>query len=75
MTATLWILNTIGLLAITIGVLFVFLHLHRTSQTVGTSPPLPEACRPLLRDRRLLTITVGLMAAWFVIQYLAVLLT
>lgn len=75
MTATLWILNTIGLLAITVGVLFVFLHLHRTSQTVGSVPPLPEVCRPLLKDRRILTITVGLLAAWFVIQYLAVILT
>jgi hypothetical protein len=74
MTATLWILNTIGLLATTVGVLIVFLHLHRTSQTVSTTT-LPEVCRPLLRDRRLLTITVGLMAAWFVIQYLAILLT
>ena len=74
MNATLWILNTIGLLAVTVGVLVVFLHLHRTSQMVG-STPLPEICQPLLKDRRMLTITVGLMAAWFVIQYLAILLT
>jgi len=71
---TLWILNTIGLLATTIGVLVVFLHLHRTSRSVATSS-LPEACQPLVKDRRLLTITVGLMAAWFVIQYVAVLFT
>jgi hypothetical protein len=74
MNATLWILNTIGLLATTVGVLIVFLHLHRTSQVVSDSA-LPEVCRPLLKDRRLLTITVGLMAAWFVVQYLAILLT
>jgi hypothetical protein len=74
MNATLWILNTIGLLATTVGVLIVFLHLHRTSQMVSDSA-LPEVCRPLLKDRRLLTITVGLMAAWFVVQYLAILLT
>jgi len=74
MNATLWILNTIGLLAVTVGVLVVFLHLHRTSQVVSDSA-MPEACRALLKDRRMLTITVGLMAAWFVIQYLAILLT
>jgi len=74
MSATLWILNTAGLLAITVGVLFVFLHLHRTSQMVN-SAALPPVCQPLIRDRRILTITVGLMAAWFVIQYVAVLLT
>jgi uncharacterized membrane protein YgaE (UPF0421/DUF939 family) len=71
---TLWILNTVGLLAITIGVLVVFLHLHRTQHIVAHTP-LPEVCQPLLKDRRMLTITVGLMAAWFVIQYLAILLT
>ena len=74
MNTTLWILNTVGLLAITVGVLFVFLHLHRTSQAVGTAP-LPEVCQPLVKDRRMLTITVGLMAAWFVIHYVAVLFT
>ena len=71
---TIWILNTVGLLAITIGVLIVFLHLHRTSHVIA-SAPLPEVCQPLLKDRRMLTITVGLMAAWFVIQYVAILFT
>lgn len=74
MNTTLWILNTVGLLATTIGVLFVFLHLHRSSRMVG-SAPLPEVCQPLIKDRRLLTITVGLMAAWFVIHYVAILFT
>lgn len=74
MNTTLWILNTIGLLAVTVGVLIVFLHLHRTSEMVSNAT-LPDICRPLLRDRRMLTITVGLMAVWFVIQYLAILLT
>jgi hypothetical protein len=73
MNTTFWILNTVGLLATTVGVLIVFLHLHRTSRAVPE--PLPEVCQPLLRDRRLLTYTVGLMAAWFVVQYVAVLLT
>jgi hypothetical protein len=74
MNTTLWILNTVGLLAVTVGVLMVFLHLHRTSRTISDAP-LPEVCQPLLKDRKMLTITVGLMAAWFVIQYVAVLFT
>jgi len=71
---TLWMLNTIGLLATTIGALFVFLHLHRTSKSLVDASP-PEAYAALEKDRRLLTITVGLMAGWFVIQYVAVLFT
>ena len=74
MNTTLWILNTVGLLAVTVGVLIVFLHLHRTSRDTGDRP-LPEVCQPLLKDRKMLTITVGLMAAWFVVQYVAVLFT
>jgi len=74
MNTTLWILNTVGLLAVTVGVLFVFLHLHRTSR-VTSDQPLPEVCQPLLKDRKMLTVTVGLMAAWFVVQYVAVLFT
>ena len=70
---TIWMLNTIGLLATTIGALFVFLHLHRTSQAAD-SMRLHEECAPLLKDRRLLAITTGLMAAWFVVQYAAVIL-
>lgn len=70
---TIWILNTIGLLATTIGALFVFLHLHRTSKEVA-NVRLHEECAPLLKDRRLLMITAGLMAAWFVVQYAAVIL-
>jgi len=71
---TLWMLNTIGLLATTIGSLIVFLHLHKTSQ-LADHVKLHKECAPLLKDRRLLMVTTGLMAAWFVIQYAAVILT
>ena len=74
MNTTLWILNTVGLLATTVGVLIVFLHLHRTSRTVDTDL-LPAVCQPLVKDRKMLTVTVGLMAAWFVVQYVAILFT
>ena len=71
---TLWMLNTIGLLATTIGSLVVFLHLHKTSQ-LADHAQLHKECAPLLKDRRLLMITTGLLAAWFVVQYAAVILT
>jgi hypothetical protein len=68
---TSWMLSTIGLLAVTIGALFVFLHLHRTSKEMA-GVALHEECLPLVRDRRMLMITVGLLAAWFVVHYVAV---
>ena len=70
---TTWILETIGLLVTTIGALIAFLHLHRTSREMANAPMPPE-CAPLMRDRRLLMITMGLMAGWFVIQYIGLIL-
>lgn len=71
---TTWILETVGLLVTTIGALIAFLHLHRTSREMAATP-VPAECAPLLRDRRLLMITMGLMAGWFVIQYIGLLIT
>ncbi|HUQ25549.1 MAG TPA: hypothetical protein VM140_07760 [Burkholderiales bacterium] len=73
MTIT-WVLNTIGLLATTVGALILFLHLHKTSALAAQGPS-AESHAALVKDRRLLMIAVGLMAAWFVVQYLALLLT
>jgi len=70
---TTWILETIGLLVTTIGALFAFLHLHRTSRAMANAP-IPAECAPLMRDRRLLMITMGLMAGWFVVQYIGLIL-
>jgi hypothetical protein len=70
---TVWILNTIGLFATTVACLVTFLHLHRSERTLPR--PLPAECAPLARDRRRLTITMGLLSGWFVIQYAAVILT
>jgi hypothetical protein len=61
---TTWILETVGLLVTTVGALFAFLG----------SAPFPAECAPLVRDRRLLMITMGLMAGWFVIQYVGLIL-
>jgi len=67
-----WVLETIGLLVTTIGALIAFLHLHRTSREMTV---IPAECAPLARDRRLLMITMGLMAGWFIIQYVGLLIT
>jgi hypothetical protein len=69
---TTWILETVGLLVTTIGALIAFLHLHRTSREMAA---IPAECAPLVKDRRLLMITMGLMAGWFVIQYIGLLIT
>ena len=71
---TTWILETVGLLVTTIGALFAFLHLHRTSREMA-STTIPAECAPLVRDRRLLMITMGLMSGWFVIQYIGLLIS
>ena len=71
---TTWILETIGLLVTTVGALIAFLHLHRTSREMATTN-IPPECQPLLKDRRLLMITMGLMAGWFVIQYIGLLIS
>jgi hypothetical protein len=70
---TAWMLQAIGLLVTTIGALIVFLHLHRTSRSLD-GQDLPPECAALARDRRLLMIVMGLMAGWFVIQYLGMIL-
>jgi hypothetical protein len=70
---TTWMLETIGLLVTTIGALVAFLHLHKTSREMA-SHPVPAECAPLVRDRRLLMITMGLMAGWFIIQYIGLIL-
>jgi hypothetical protein len=70
---TAWLLQTVGLLVTTIGALIVFLHLHRTSREVA-GHDLPPECAGLARDRHLLMIVVGLMAGWFVVQYVGLIL-
>ena len=68
-----WMLETIGLLVTTVGALVAFLHLHRSSRELADKS-LPPECAALARDRRLLMITMGLMAGWFVIQYIGMIL-
>ncbi len=70
---TAWILETVGLLVTTVGALIAFLHMHRTSRAMS-NVAIPPEFAPLVRDRRLLMITMALMSGWFVIQYVGLIL-
>ena len=72
MTAT-WVLNMTGLFATTVGALLIFLYLWE-SPRFADQWLTPEGKRAYTRHRRLLIIGVGLLAAWLVIQYLAIVL-
>ena len=68
---TSWLLNTVGLFATTIGALLIFLYLWK-SPSFADQWLTPEGKRAYSRHRRLLITGVGLLAAWLVIQYLAI---
>ncbi len=70
---TAWVLNAVGLLAITIGALLMFLH-FRTPASYALELPTPEARRAYEKDRRLLSVALGLLVAWLLIQYIGLLL-
>jgi hypothetical protein len=68
-----WILNTVGLLATTIGALLIFLYLWKAPRFAEDWLS-PDGKRAYEKHRRLLIVSVGLLAAWLVLQYLAVIL-
>ena len=70
---TAWILGSVSLFATTVGALLVFLYLCN-------SPPSAEAWQSpagkmaYSKHRRMLIIAAGLLAAWLLVQYLAIIL-
>ncbi len=68
-----WILNSVGLLATTAGVLLIFLYLWKAPR-LAEDWQSPEGKAAYVKHRRMLIISVGLLAAWLLIQDLAVLL-
>lgn len=72
MTTT-WIFNAAGLFLTTTGVLLMYLHLRHAPRT-SNDATVQEVRRVYERERRLLVIGVGLIAAWCVVQYLGVLI-
>ena len=67
---TAWVLNAVGLYATTVGALLIYLHLRH---------PIPvhlqaEEKAAYERHQKRLRIGVGLLAAWLLIQDIAVLM-
>ena len=70
---TTWILNAVGLFVTTVGALLTFLYLRGTPRFADKFAS-PDAGREFSRHQRMLTWVVGLLAAWLVVQCLAVIL-
>jgi hypothetical protein len=70
---TTWIMNAVGLFVTTVGALLTFLYLKNTPRFADKFVS-PEASREFARYQRMLTWVVGLLAAWLVVQCLALIL-
>lgn len=68
-----WLLNTVSVLATSIGALLIFLYLWKAPRFAEDWLS-PEGKRAYAKHRRLLVISVGLLAAWLLMQGLAVIL-
>jgi hypothetical protein len=70
---TAWILGTASLFVTTVGALLIFLYLSQAPRLAGDgiSAEVKRACE---KHRRMLMIATGLLAAWLLVQYLAVIL-
>ena len=70
---TAWILGSVSLFATTVGALLVFLYLCNSPASVEAwQSPAGKMAYP--KYRRMLIISVGLLAAWLLVQYLAIIL-
>jgi hypothetical protein len=70
---TSWILGSVSLFTTTVGALLIFLYLCKSPRIVEDS--LSPEVRPIyVRHQKLLTIAVGLLSAWLLVQYLALIL-
>jgi len=68
---TIWVLNTVGLFATTVGALLIFLYRWK-SPRFAEHWLSPEGKQAYAKHRRLLTVGVGVLAAWLVLQYVAI---
>ena len=66
---TSWVLNAIGLFAVTSGALLMFLYL-RNSPKFAAQLATDEAKRAYEKHQRLSMVGMGLLAAWLVVQYI-----
>lgn len=70
---TAWVLNAVGLFAVTVGALLMFLY-FRNAARFAPELPTPEARRAYEKHQRLSMIAMGLIAAWLVIEYIGLLI-
>lgn len=68
-----WAFNAIGLFLMTVGALLIFLYLWK-SPRFAEEWLSAEGKRAYAKHRHLLIVGTGLIAAWFVLQYLAIIL-
>jgi hypothetical protein len=68
---TAWILNTASLFTTTIGVLLLFLYLWKAPRFAALPP---DEKRAYERHRKGLVAGVGLLAAWLLVQDIAILM-
>ena len=70
---TAWILNAVGLFFTTVGALLIFLYLWKAPR-IAEEWLSPAGKQAYAKHRRLLIVAVGLLAAWVLVQYLAIIL-
>jgi hypothetical protein len=70
---TTWIINAVGLFLTTVGTLLIFLYLYRTPRLTEESL-LQKGSSAYSKNRSLLIVAVALLAAWFLIQCLAIIM-
>ncbi len=68
-----WILGSVSLFATTVGALLIFLYLCNTPASAENWQS-PEGKIAYPKYRRMLIVSVGLLAGWLLVQYLAVIL-
>jgi hypothetical protein len=66
-----WLLGTASLLATTVAALLLFLYLWKAPR-IADAWQSPEGRAAYVRHQRRLTVSVGLLAAWLVVQGVAV---
>ena len=71
--STAWILGSVSLFATTVGALLIFLYLCNTPHSAEDWQS-AEGKAGYPKHRRMLIVSVGLLAAWLVVQYLAIIL-
>jgi hypothetical protein len=71
---TLSIANIVGMFFTTTGALLIFLYLVETPKFAREWLS-PEGQKAFARHRRLLVLGVGLLVAWIVMQYVALILS